>query len=308
MTMAPFPAPVATYHHATYPALDPTRPELSAKGKTIVVTGGGTGIGAEIVKYFAKAGAAKILILGRRESPLISTQKFIQADYPNVEIFAAPTDITKKDQVDAAFAKFIGDTKVNVLVSNAGLMCAMKAIKDVHVDEWFEGITTNVKGSFNISQAFLRYASSNAVLINISSAWVHVNFSLDGSSYAVAKAAALRFFSSLAHEHPELTIYNIQPGLVFTDISEAGGFREDGQGMTEENKSYLAIFDKVSLPASFVVWLASPQARFLKGKFVWSNWDVEELSKRKEEIEKGTFLDFGLVGWPFKSVNGAETS
>lgn len=48
-----------------------------------------------------------------------------------------------------------------------------------------------------------------------------------------------------------------------------------------------------------MVWLASPEARFLKGKFVWANWDVEELAKRKDEIENGTLLNFGLVGWPF---------
>lgn len=55
----------------------------------------------------------------------------------------------------------------------------------------------------------------------------------------------------------------------------------------------------VSLPASFNVWLASPEARFLKGKFLWCNWDVDELKAQAEEIEKGTKLSIGLVGWPF---------
>ena len=66
--------PTKTYHKATYPALDPTRPELSAKGKSIVITGGGTGIGAETAKYFAKAGASLIALLGRREEPLVTTR------------------------------------------------------------------------------------------------------------------------------------------------------------------------------------------------------------------------------------------
>lgn len=55
----------------------------------------------------------------------------------------------------------------------------------------------------------------------------------------------------------------------------------------------------MSLPASFNVWLASPEARFLKGKFVWCNWDVDELKAQAAEIEKGTKLNIGLVGWPF---------
>ena len=41
----------------------------------------------------------------------------------------------------------------------------------------------------------------------------------------------------------------------------------------------------VSLPADFMVWLASPEAAFLKGRYVWANWDVDEMLARKEEIE-----------------------
>jgi hypothetical protein len=55
----------------------------------------------------------------------------------------------------------------------------------------------------------------------------------------------------------------------------------------------------VSLPASFNLWLASPEARFLKGKFLWANWDVDELKARAKEIEAGPQLSIGLVGWPF---------
>jgi hypothetical protein len=48
-----------------------------------------------------------------------------------------------------------------------------------------------------------------------------------------------------------------------------------------------------------MVWLASPEARFLKGKFLWSNWDVDELKARREELESSTALSVGLGGWPF---------
>lgn len=59
-------------------------------------------------------------------------------------------------------------------------------------------------------------------------------------------------------------------------------------------------FDLVSLPASFNVWLASPEARFLKGKFLWVNWDVDELKARAKELESSTQLSIGLSGWPFQ--------
>jgi hypothetical protein len=49
-----------------------------------------------------------------------------------------------------------------------------------------------------------------------------------------------------------------------------------------------------------MVWLASPEARFLKGKYLWANWDVDELKERKDEIEKSSLLSIGLQGWPFE--------
>ena len=61
------------------------------------------------------------------------------------------------------------------------------------------------------------------------------------------------------------------------------------------------IVSVVSLPAGFNVWLASPEARFLKGKFLWANWDVDELKARAKELEESSQLSIGLVGWPFES-------
>jgi len=49
-----------------------------------------------------------------------------------------------------------------------------------------------------------------------------------------------------------------------------------------------------------MVWLASHEALFLKGKFLWANWDVKELKARSEEIEAKGLLSLGLVGWPFE--------
>lgn len=63
--------------------------------------------------------------------------------------------------------------------------------------------------------------------------------------------------------------------------------------------NYEADFGTVSLPASFNVWLASPEARFLKGKFLWVNWDVDELKARAKEIEGTQLFSIELGGWPF---------
>jgi hypothetical protein len=53
----------------------------------------------------------------------------------------------------------------------------------------------------------------------------------------------------------------------------------------------------VSLAGDFTVWISSPEAKFLNGTFVWSNWDVEEMKVRADDIEKEGLLRMGLLGW-----------
>ena len=54
-----------------------------------------------------------------------------------------------------------------------------------------------------------------------------------------------------------------------------------------------------SLPAHFLVWLVSKEARFLRGKFVCVNWDVEELKLKRKEIESSRILEMQVHGWPY---------
>ena len=61
----------------------------------------------------------------------------------------------------------------------------------------------------------------------------------------------------------------------------------------------MIVMQPVSLPADFVVWAASPEAEFLQGKLVWSNWDVKELMARAKEIQEGNEMTLGLLGWPY---------
>ena len=52
------------------------------------------------------------------------------------------------------------------------------------------------------------------------------------------------------------------------------------------------------LPAHFLVWLASPEAYFLKDKFIWVNWDAEELLARADEIQSTKLLNWIAEGVP----------
>jgi NAD(P)-dependent dehydrogenase (short-subunit alcohol dehydrogenase family) len=183
------------------------------------------GIGAETARSFSEAGASRIALLGRREQPLLDTKAFIEQKFPHVEVFVASTDVTNKDEVDAAFAKFIGDNgKLDVLVSNAAMIGPQDSVADAEPEAFLDAIHKNLKGSLNVAQTFLRYAAPNAVAIDVNSSAAHLNFAPGFASYSIAKLAVFRLWDSLAAANSGLSVFHIQPGVVNTDMNkEAGG-------------------------------------------------------------------------------------
>lgn len=287
----PFPCPTKGWHSQEQPATSPTRPELSAKGKTVVVTGGGnTGIGGETARKYAQAGAARLVLLGRREKPLLENKAWIESNYPNVKVVTIPTDITVQSSVEAAFSKIGADGKVDVLIHSAATIGPKEPITVADGNAFISGINTNVTGSLWLAQSFCRHAKEDAVVVAISSFGAHLTLGNLFDSYCVAKLAVFRIWDEVGHANPGMRIYHTQPGVIITEMN----LREGGADSFKDIKA-----DDVSLPACFNLWLASPEAAFLKGKFLWCNWDVEELKAQAKEIESSTKLNIGLVGWPF---------
>ena len=88
---------------STYATIDPSRPELSAQGKTVYVTGAGAGsIGAEIAAAFAKAGAAKLGLFGRTEARLQETKEALLKQYPDLVVFIHTLDVAEAPSVGIA--------------------------------------------------------------------------------------------------------------------------------------------------------------------------------------------------------------
>jgi NAD(P)-dependent dehydrogenase (short-subunit alcohol dehydrogenase family) len=229
MMAAPFPSPTSTWHSDTYSSLSPARSELSAKGKTVLITGGGTGIGAETARYFAQAGATRIALLGRREQPLLDTKASIEMEHKGVCIFTAPTDVTKKNEVEAAFAEFLGNDKLDILVHGAAVVGPLDSIQNVDSDKFLESVNTNIAGSLYVAQSFLRHAAFNATVVEINSSAAHVNFGPGFASYSASKLAVFRLWDSVGFANPEMSIFHLQPGVVDTDMNkEAGGVKAMG--------------------------------------------------------------------------------
>jgi NAD(P)-dependent dehydrogenase (short-subunit alcohol dehydrogenase family) len=141
------------------------------------------------------------------------------------------------------------------------------------------GFEVNVKGSLIVTQAFLKYASPNATLINISSGAAHLPYLAGFSGCAGSKLAFAKIVEYVQCERIGLRLFSLQPGAVETDMATKGEVvpRHDIGAFPCLGSAGLSFLIISGLPAAFSVWLASPEADFLKGRFIWANWDVAEL-------------------------------
>lgn len=296
--MGAFPSPVPTWHTSTYPSLSPTLPSHSLAGKTILVTGGSAGIGLSISRSISQASASNLIILGRRPAVLSSASQSITSQAGNkTNVITIVADVSKKEDVSAAFvkiSKLLPGVTLDVLVLNAGYFSGLRPLGTESVEEWQSAFEVNVLAPYLVTTAFLAQSPSSELhekkIINISSAIAHLPPFYAFSSYGPTKLAGAKLLDYFAAENPDVRIVNVHPGQV-TETEMA----DKAKGT--ETQRLDAHIDDAQLAGDFVVWALSEEARFLKGKFVWVNWDVEELVGRKKEIESTAFLTLGLEGF-----------
>jgi len=243
-----------TWHSAPYPAISPSRPELSAAGKVVFITGGGSGIGKATALAFAAAGAKVIAIFGRRVEILHSAAAEIRLADPTgkVIVITESVDISQRSSLDAAFArasaKAGGEGKVDVLVSNAGLLKPPAPLLTYSMSDLRESIEANVIDSFNVVQAIGSLLAPDAKVLNISSGVVHIAPWEGFWAYTALKAAVMKIFDFLAVENPGLSVFNVQPGVVTTELNSVSGY--DGQDDGEWTLRFypiFSLFDRVNL-------------------------------------------------------------
>ena len=241
---APLPSLTAEWHNTTYDAISPTRPELSAVKKTVVVTGAGTGIGRETIRAYAAAGAAHVALLGRTLATLSETQKILEAEFPSVKISTHVADTADEAAVDKAAAE-IGSW--DVLILNAGIAIKKASFDKTSVSDWWRvfevcnprqcqarrpsismhhirltHFQTNVKGNVVAAHAFLPTRNGSAVIIGVTAGMVlfpSSNHLLNGSSaYVSSKLAQIRLLEYLAAENPDVFVVAVHPGVVETPL------------------------------------------------------------------------------------------
>ncbi|KAJ8104916.1 hypothetical protein ONZ43_g7632 [Nemania bipapillata] len=107
------------FHNNTYAGISPSRPELSQAGKTVVITGGSSGIGYGIAQGFVAASAARVIILGRR-ADVVAAAATRLASAPGYagRVDGVPCDIADPPAVDAFWDRLRAD---GVVVDVLGL-------------------------------------------------------------------------------------------------------------------------------------------------------------------------------------------
>jgi NAD(P)-dependent dehydrogenase (short-subunit alcohol dehydrogenase family) len=288
----------------------PTRPELSAAGKSVVITGGGTGIGKATAVAFAQAGAKSVSIVGRRVDRLQTAAAAIMEANPSTQVVLQTGDVSNRTSLEVALSAIVAKigAKIDIFLNNAGMLPEQAAVIDYPESEVRRSFEVNLMGSFNALQVFTPLAAPGAKLLNIGSAishWSPLPEVPGVWSYAAAKAAALKMMEYYASENPDIHVVSIQPGIVGTEINPNIPVGPDtgicASSIFVPSGGWIRCIMiltplPVELPAHFLVWLASDEAAFLRNKFVWANWDVDELKARAEEIQSSSLLRISLNG------------
>ena len=279
-----FPRPVKTYHSTTYDRVA-RQHGFDGKDKTVLITGGATGVGYSISKAFAEAGVTRIAIISRSTDSQEKAKTELEAAYPSTHILPYQASITDSIRM-TEILQDLGT--VDVLVLCAAVYHRRTKATDISTQEMQDVFDTNVIAAFNLTKAYLNMPLPTAgtkTIIHISSAAAQMRSPLR-AGYGPSKAAVTQMMQHFAFEQEsdDVRVFSFHPGAFYTPAA--------AEHYTENAMPW----EDINLPAHFARWLAGPESGFLSGRFLWAQWDVDELIALKDRLEKDKrFLTIGLV-------------
>jgi len=241
----------------------------SFKGKTVIVTGGNTGIGKEICTQFAMKGANVVI-------NYLFEEELAYDLLNHVENIGVKGMIIKGDVSNFIESKFIIEEaiktfgKIDILVNNSGITRDNLMMR-MSEEEFDSVINVNLKGTWNMCKHITRHMMKNRTgkIINISSV-VGIIGNAGQSNYVASKAGIIGLTKSLAKEFGArgVTVNAVAPGFIQTKMTDS---------LTEDVKdSYtkqipLQRFGTSTDIANTVLFLASEKASYITGQVISVN-------------------------------------
>ena len=264
---------------------DKNSKRISLAGEAAIVTGAGRGFGRAIAMGLAAAGAA-VTATARSQNQLDETVALIER--AGGRAFAVAGDVTNRKDVarvvEAAEKKF-GPT--TVMVNNAGVTGPYGPVWTSDPDDWWAAQEVIVRGTLLFMHAVMpgMVARRKGSVINVSALggqW----FAPKLTGYAVAKSSQIRLSEHAAAEAKEfgVSVFSIEPGTVYTDMTEGTINSADAQRWVPHMVEYLKNLKATTDPgpglarcAEMCVQLSSGRYAGLSGRFLLPGDDFDKL-------------------------------
>ena len=194
---------------------------LDLTGKTVLVTGASSGIGAACAEVFAEAGC-RLILAARRLDRLDVAADRLNAEF-GTDILTASLDVRDREAVDAWVDGLDPAwSAIDVLVNNAGLARGLSTVWEGDLNDWEEMIDTNVKGLLWVTRAVLRGMVERGCghVVNIGSIAGHETYP-GGNVYCASKHAVTAIGRALNIDvlGTGVRVSSVDPGLVDTEFS-----------------------------------------------------------------------------------------
>lgn len=193
---------------------------MDLKGKVALITGAGSGIGAEVARKFVREGA-KVCIAGLFEEELVN----VLHELPNGSAVQCQGDVSKPEDVTRMVETALSlENKIDVLINCAGVSLR-GSITDIDLDNWHKSFEVNLHGPFLLMRAVIPHMinSGGGSIINISSLGALRLFT-DSCAYSSSKGALVTLTQQAAVDYgPNNIRCNVVcPGFVHSDMTEQG--------------------------------------------------------------------------------------
>jgi 3-oxoacyl-[acyl-carrier protein] reductase len=231
------------------------------EGKIALVTGGSRGIGAAIAKRLAADGARVAITYTKGADAAASVVKEIER--AGGKAIAIQADAADPDAGKAAVEKTVATFgRLDVLVNNAGTAIP-KTFEETTLEDMDRVIDINVRGVFLATQAALKHMKDGGRIIMIGSA-VGERVVVPGLvPYSATKGAVKIFTQGLSREVGSrgITVNNVQPGPIDTDLNPAAG----DWAVPQKAATALDRYGHVEEVAALVSFVAGPESSYITG-------------------------------------------